>query len=281
MSAANESSYLKGTSKPIPACTVIPNCPLSADIVLVSSNGDRFGTHCKNLGEFTGGFPLDIAPDGEDVSMPDLSSEVLSLFLKYIHHHRQPDLSRLSFECLSQLAEAVEKYDVYSATEICKMHMSSHAENHCVEVFQYASEHGYRDLMDAATRTAIEVKSWNNEISEVCNRRSDLQSAWYRYNEYWRSLFEVCYNEPQPILVSGGIPSCQCIGWRKFRNVVISQVKREIAIFSKFGNIVDDARYHVKDCGHCDKRADRWKKRVLRQHISIGDSTTPFSTFLT
>ena len=55
--------------------------------------------------------------------MPDLNSEALALFLQYIHHHRQPDLSGLSFKCLSQLAEAVEKYDVYSATEICKVQM--------------------------------------------------------------------------------------------------------------------------------------------------------------
>ena len=103
---------------------VVPNCPLSADIVLVSSDGHRFGTHCKNLGEFTGGFPLDLRPaNGEDVPMPDLDSESLSLFLQYIHHHRQPDLSRVPFRSLSQLAEAVEKYDVYSATEICKVQM--------------------------------------------------------------------------------------------------------------------------------------------------------------
>lgn len=52
---------------------VIENCPLSTDIVLVSSDGHRFGTHCKNLGSFTGGFPVDIAPaGGEEVPMPDL-----------------------------------------------------------------------------------------------------------------------------------------------------------------------------------------------------------------
>ena len=139
MNAENDSS--QEAYKPIPACTgestsythkafnvdafqVIPNCPLSADMVLVSSDGHRFGTHCKNLGEFTGGFPVDIAPaNGEDVPMRDLKSDALSLFLQYIHHHRQPDLSRISFECLSQLSEAVEKYDVYSATEICKVQM--------------------------------------------------------------------------------------------------------------------------------------------------------------
>jgi hypothetical protein len=139
LDVAHESS--EEVSKPIPACTgdstydvcndvlltsheVVANCPLSADIVLVSSDGHRFGTHCKNLGEFTGGFPLHIAPaNGEDVPMPDLGSAALSLFLQYIHHHRQPDLSGVSFGCLSQLAEAAEKYDVYSATEICRVYM--------------------------------------------------------------------------------------------------------------------------------------------------------------
>jgi hypothetical protein len=78
----------------------------------------------KNLGEFTGGFPLHITPaNGEEVQMPDLDFTVLSLFLQYVHHHRQPDLSRVPFTTLNELAEAVEKYDVYSATEICKVHM--------------------------------------------------------------------------------------------------------------------------------------------------------------
>lgn len=128
--------------------------------------------------------------------MPDLNSGALTLFLQYIHHHRQPDLSRLSFECLSQLAEAVEKYDVYSATEICKLHMrlvffcarrpctpqrvrvtSSHVEKHCVGVFQYASKHGYRNLMNDAARIAVQDKYLRNKISDVCNCAGIL-SAW-------------------------------------------------------------------------------------------------------
>jgi hypothetical protein len=103
---------------------VIADCPLQTDLVLVSSDGRRFGTHSKNLGEFTGGFPLHIGPaNGEEVQMPDLDSIALPLFLQYVHHHRQPDLSNVPFTTLGQLAEAVEKYDVYSATEICKLQM--------------------------------------------------------------------------------------------------------------------------------------------------------------
>jgi hypothetical protein len=105
-------------------CKVIPGCPLQTDIVLVSSDGHRFGTHSKNLGEFTGSFPLHITPaNGEEVQIPDLDSTALPLFLQYVHHHRQPDLSHVSFTTLRELAEAVEKYDVYSATEICKVQM--------------------------------------------------------------------------------------------------------------------------------------------------------------
>jgi hypothetical protein len=52
--------------------------------------------------------------------MPDLDSESLSPFLQYIHHHHQPDLSTIAFRLLSQLAEAVEKYDIYSATKMYK-----------------------------------------------------------------------------------------------------------------------------------------------------------------
>ncbi|KIM41092.1 hypothetical protein M413DRAFT_159119 [Hebeloma cylindrosporum] len=152
MDDAHEST--EETSQLIPACIVIANCPLSADIVLVSSDGHRFGTHRRNLGDFTGVFPVDIAPvNGEDVPMPDLDSKALALFLQYVHHHRQPDLSGVPFKSLFQLAEAVEKYDVYSATEICKVQMRSvsravdtippqslvltspHVENHCLEFF--------------------------------------------------------------------------------------------------------------------------------------------------
>ena len=102
---------------------VIADCPLQTDLVLVSSDGHRFGTHMKNLGEFTGSFPLHITPTHGEEVQPDLDSKALPLFLQYVHHHRQPDLSLVPFITLKALAEAVEKYEVYSLTEICKVKM--------------------------------------------------------------------------------------------------------------------------------------------------------------
>lgn len=247
---------------PIPACVVIAHCPLETDIVLVSSDGCRFGMHSKNLGEFSGGFPLHITPaDGEEVQMPDLDSKALTLFLQYVHHHRQPDLSNVPFKTLRELAEAVEKYDVYSATEICKAHMVLSVSDHCVEVFQYAAKHDYRKLMDDAALIAVQNKSWNREISmRLYEYHPDIQVAWPRFNEHWRDSFNICYNEPHPVLHPGGKEDCG--KWRKFRNVVVAQVKREIAVFSSFDGIVEGAKHYLKDCRHCCIRADRWIGQV-------------------
>ncbi|KAF8234764.1 hypothetical protein L208DRAFT_1259924, partial [Tricholoma matsutake] len=53
-----------------------------------------------------------------------------------------------------------------------------------------------------------------------------------------------------------------CGKWRKFRNVVVAQVKREIAVFSSFDRIVEYAKHYLKDCRHCCIRADRWIGQV-------------------
>jgi len=98
-----------------------------------------------------------------------------------------------------------------------------------------------------------------------------------RYTEYWFNLFDDCYQDPPPVLHPGAMESCKM--WRKFKNVVVAQVKREIAIFSSFGSIVEDAKDYLKDCRHCGIRADRWTERVQR-HIVRREGTKPFTSFL-
>lgn len=51
------------------------------------------------------------------------SSSVLTLFFQYFYPKKQPDLLKVSFEVLSALAEAVERYQVFSAMQTCKHHM--------------------------------------------------------------------------------------------------------------------------------------------------------------
>lgn len=149
--------------------------------------------------------------------------------------------------------------------------------------------------MDDAAIVAVQKKHLNYQIAELCTR-PDLRFAWVRvfdlyseskthfcfsmqrqYTDHWLNLFSDCYDDPPPVLHPGGTPYCNM--WRKFRNVVVAQVRREITIFSRFDDIVEGAKHYLKDCRHCGIRADKWTEKVQR-HISVGERMTPLTTFL-
>jgi hypothetical protein len=94
--------------------------------VLESSDGILFGAHSTNLETYSSGFPPCSFRNNsiEVVTLPE-SSEVLALLLQYMHHQRQPDSSKFQFKVLSGLAEAVEKYMIFSAMEVCNIRMKS------------------------------------------------------------------------------------------------------------------------------------------------------------
>ena len=106
---------------------VIADCPLTTDVILRSSDGVEYGAHSTNLEIYSGGFPPATstkvtADPGDIVQMPETSA-VLKLLLHYMHNDRQPDSSKIPFSVLYPLAEAVEKYMVFSAMEVCKIRM--------------------------------------------------------------------------------------------------------------------------------------------------------------
>jgi len=51
------------------------------------------------------------------------SSAVLELLLQYMYRQPQPDLKNVDFETLAGVAEAAEKYQVFTAISWCKMLM--------------------------------------------------------------------------------------------------------------------------------------------------------------
>lgn len=94
-----------------------------ADVFFESVDNVRFGVHRKNLEVTTGAFPpSDIPTYGEVVRLSE-SSKTLDLLFQYIYPTTQPDISLLPFNTLAPLAEAAEKYQVYPATFVCKIHM--------------------------------------------------------------------------------------------------------------------------------------------------------------
>lgn len=99
---------------------------MEIDVWLKSSDGIVFGAHKRNLELYSDGFPFVASTTTvEEVATLPEEADVLRLMLKFMHNVRQPDLNEIGFSILSVLAEAVEKYMIFSAMGVCKMQMAS------------------------------------------------------------------------------------------------------------------------------------------------------------
>ncbi|KIM92257.1 hypothetical protein PILCRDRAFT_83487 [Piloderma croceum F 1598] len=98
----------------------------------------------------------DNADDTEFIHLSE-NSVVLDLLLQYMYRQRQPDLADIKFPILADLAEAAEKYEVYSAMTICNVHMRYAIQGYPVEVLGYAFKHDYPKLMDEAAPLTIDM----------------------------------------------------------------------------------------------------------------------------
>lgn len=77
------------------------------------------------MGRFSDGFSTADSVTtslNENVSLSETST-VLKLLLQFMHPTRLSDISQVEFEVLEPLAYAAEKYLVYSAMAICKIHI--------------------------------------------------------------------------------------------------------------------------------------------------------------
>ena len=97
------------------------------DAVIQSSDGVIFHLHWKYL-RVSPGFVRDIAkgpPSNEKQEMMALDepSNILEILFQFIYPRRHPSLEDTDFETLAAVAEAVEKYQVFSAMNFCALHL--------------------------------------------------------------------------------------------------------------------------------------------------------------
>lgn len=100
-------------------------CASDHDLTLQSCDNVMFRVHKEVLQEHSHGFAV---PDST-VSQPDEvvalteTSLVLELLLQYLYPGPQPNLEKVGFTELAGLAEASQKYEVWSAMEVSKIYM--------------------------------------------------------------------------------------------------------------------------------------------------------------
>ncbi|KAF9052050.1 hypothetical protein BJ165DRAFT_1341372, partial [Panaeolus papilionaceus] len=141
------------------------------DIVIISSDGRAISAHKANLGQFSNGFPPHDGSDTsaetgrgllERVSLQE-KGDVLRLLLQFMHHTLLPDLDEVPFEVLAGLAEAAEKYGVFSAIALSKKCMRSFAKDpqfsayNAATILFYALKHGYKQIADDAANLTLSV----------------------------------------------------------------------------------------------------------------------------
>lgn len=113
--------------------SAVPALDSTADLILRSVDGLTLHVHKKNLaqhsnifGDAAGFSGSDDAeerkPDVEEVPLTE-KGDILELLLQFMYRRAQPDVSELDFDQAFALAEAAEKYQVFSATQVCRMSM--------------------------------------------------------------------------------------------------------------------------------------------------------------
>ncbi|KAF7354029.1 hypothetical protein MVEN_01089700 [Mycena venus] len=118
------------------------NAP-DADVTFRSADGVLFLVHRVNLQTHTEGFPpAEFATEGEICPLSE-SSETLEVLFEFIYPRRHPALDNMPFAKLAELAEAAEKYQVYSAMNICHLRMKEFLPAHAPEILSYAAKHDY------------------------------------------------------------------------------------------------------------------------------------------
>ncbi|KAG6815052.1 hypothetical protein H0H87_005503 [Tephrocybe sp. NHM501043] len=87
----------------------------------------------------------------------DIRHPKVDLTLEDNRTKRHPDIELLSIEDLCKLAEAAEKYEVFGVMNICKIRMKELVKDHPKEAFDYASRHGYHDILSMAAPLLVDI----------------------------------------------------------------------------------------------------------------------------
>ncbi|KAJ7730100.1 hypothetical protein DFH07DRAFT_969296 [Mycena maculata] len=134
-------------------------CAPDADITISSSDGVLFKLHRKNLELHS-----DIFADAANATLPGNDSDitelperadVLDLLFQYMYRQPQPDLRMVDFDLCARLAEAAEKYLVYSAAPVTKLRLRDSVAEHPLEVLDYAGRHNHNELATEAARLSM------------------------------------------------------------------------------------------------------------------------------
>ncbi|KAJ6483858.1 hypothetical protein C8R47DRAFT_563207 [Mycena vitilis] len=156
-----------------------------AEVTVSSSDGILFKVYRKNLethsGVFAGAGRATLPENGDEIVQLSETAEVIDLLTQFMYPLPQPDLETLEFTALAGLAEAAEKYMVFSALTLCRTQMRNSIPAHPLEVLIYALRHDHDDLANEAAE-----QSMGCGVAEAMETLPwDTFRAWILFYERW------------------------------------------------------------------------------------------------
>ncbi|KII91408.1 hypothetical protein PLICRDRAFT_156477 [Plicaturopsis crispa FD-325 SS-3] len=228
-----------------------------------------FKLHRKNLDTHTEGFVTDgLYPvEGEMVDLVEPSS-VLDLLFQYVYPQRQPELRSLDFEVLAALAEAAEKYQIYSAMYVCMLQMTDNIPHYPFEVLEYAVKHGYGDVADQAAYEAMSIKA-----PPKLSPHTDF--LWSRYYARWLRVLVEATSTAACCTIHPNKYGPRCDGWAKCFSIAIAKLGSEIGQAKAF---VDSWPTDVwrPGCMECIAAIEAWRRGIK----DAVEAIPKFSTFM-
>jgi hypothetical protein len=234
------------------------------------------------------GFP------GEEISthdeIVDLSetSDTLELLFQFMYPQPQPDLEKLFFNQLAALAEAAEKYHVYSALQVCRLCMKAAVANdssRSLTVLGYGSRHGYMSVCDVAapetigssTNVALSILGRDVFISWVLSHLFFaslvfLSMIQARYCELWDNILTRARVEPHVVLHRGRGKKCRY--WEPFRRYVTSALGNRPETLQRVEKIFARRAEYFQECNHCHIRSCNWERSIYSAVFSVEKFST-------
>ncbi|KAH6909317.1 hypothetical protein BKA70DRAFT_1278202 [Coprinopsis sp. MPI-PUGE-AT-0042] len=257
----------------------------NADVIFLSSdkpNPVRFYIHSKNLEVSSGAFPpvaihgarstgdaIGLLVDADEpVQLPEPAT-VLELLFAFMYARQHPELEDITFEELAEIAEAVEKYQVYPALTTCKTRMKAFLKDQPVQVGLWAARHGHASILDEAAPWITSMPLL--KTLEVLP--GHLTFAWVEYYTSWervKSAF-LYYTDPDdadhqnirsgPVTTPHGL-ECNA-GWMSLSFPIITRFRTDIeAGKNPFLDLNALFLFQSADRECCMNGAIRWRSCV-------------------
>lgn len=220
--------------------------------------------------------PTELVPLTEDAG-------TLDLLFRFVYCERHVSLEGMSFERIAALAEAAEKYLVYSAMAICHIYMKAQYKAHPLEFMQYAIRH-YPELVDTVAPYTV-----GNELVIMKDiLPGGYVVPWVLFNTAYYEIAQhttrwinkhlghygpiQCHNRPCAL----GEGEDEAWGWleRELAHALLTTGGRGLLDLDKV--FTDEMMHSLERCEGCQQTLRLWKKELER----VVGEVPKFTSFL-